>query len=269
MPKIQLADCEINYEIHGEGPPLLLVAGLGGALSYWGPQVEPLARHFKVILYDHRGTGHSTHHKTKYTVDGMAEDVLGLLDALKLDSVHLVGHSTGGAIGQILGAEHPQRLRSIVMYASWTTSDPFMRRQFEVRKATLQSGGAMAYIRSTPVFLHPDWWVNANWEKLEEIEKRALSTFPPAEIALSRIDAVLAFDRRADLPKIRVPTMVLCAEDDLLTPLRYSQQLAAAIPGARLVTMEKGGHAASQTMPEEFNRLVTHYVLEQERRFGS
>jgi aminoacrylate hydrolase len=268
MPKIQLANCEINYEIHGDGPPLLLVAGLGGALSYWAPQVEPLARHFKVILYDHRGTGQSTHHKTKYTVDSMAEDVLGLLDALKLDTVHLVGHSTGGAVGQILGAEHPQRLRSIVMYASWTTSDPFMRRQFEVRKAALQSGGAMAYIRSTLVFLHPDWWINANWEKLEEIEKRALAIFPPAEIVLSRIDAVLAFDRRADLPKIRVPTLVLCAEDDLLTPLRYSQQLAAAIPGARLVAMEKGGHAASQTMPEEFNRIVTHYVLEQERRFA-
>ena len=269
MPKIKLDDCEINYEIHGDGPPLLLVAGLGGASSYWGPQIEPLARHFKVILYDHRGTGQSTHHRIKYTVDGMAEDVLGLLDALGIDSVHLVGHSTGGAIGQILGAEHPQRLRSIVMYASWTKSDPFMHRQFEVRKATLLNGGAMAYIRSTPVFLHPDWWVNANWQKLEEIEKKALASFPPPEVALSRIDAVLAFDRTADLHKIRVPTLVLCAEDDLLTPLRYSQQLAAAIPGARLVTMEKGGHAASQTMPEEFNRIVTHYVLDQEKRFSA
>lgn len=267
MPKVKLADCEINYEIHGEGPPLLLVAGLGGALTYWGPQVEPLARHFKVILYDHRGTGLSTHDKIRYTVDGMAEDVLDLLDALKLESVHLVGHSTGGAIGQILGADHPQRLRSMVMYASWTKSDPFMRRQFEVRKATLMHGGAMAYIRSTPVFLHPDWWVNANWQKLEEMERKAVATFPAPEIALSRVEAVLAFDRTADLHRIRVPTMVLCAEDDLLTPLRYSQQLAAAIAGARLVTMEKGGHAASQTMPEEFNRIVTNYVLAQEKRF--
>lgn len=269
MPKVTFDECEFHYEIHGEGPPLLLIAGLGGACSYWVPQVEPLSRHFKMIMYDHRGTGRSTHHKTRYTVEGMARDALGLLDALKIDSVHLVGHSTGGAIGQILGAEAPQRLRSIVMYASWTKSDPFMQRQFEARKAALHSGGPMGYLRATPIFLHPDWWINANAAKLEEAERNALALFPAQEIVLSRIDAVLAFDRTADLHLIRVPTLVLCAEDDLLTPLRYSHQLTAAIPGARLVAMQKGGHAASQTMPEEFNRIVTGFVLEQEARFGA
>jgi len=267
MPKVSFDDCEFHYETHGDGPPLLLIAGLGGACSYWGPQVEPLGKHFKVIMYDHRGTGRSTHHKTAYTVDGMARDALGLLDALGIDHVHLVGHSTGGAIGQILGAEAPQRLRSMVMYASWTKSDPFMRRQFEARKAALLSGGALGYMRATPVFLHPDWWVNANVQKLEEMERNTVALFPAPEIAISRMEAVLAFDRTADLHRIRVPTLVLCAEDDLLTPLRFSQQLAAAIPGARLVAMQKGGHAASQTMPEEFNRIVTRFVLDQEKKF--
>jgi len=74
MPKVSFDDCEFHYETHGDGPPLLLIAGLGGACSYWGPQVEPLGKHFKVIMYDHRGTGRSTHHKTAYTVDGMALD---------------------------------------------------------------------------------------------------------------------------------------------------------------------------------------------------
>ena len=269
MSKVMFDECEFHYEIHGEGPPLLLIAGLGGTCSYWGPQVEPLSRHFKVIMYDHRGTGRSTHHKTRYTVDGMAKDALGLLDALKIDSVHMVGHSTGGAIGQILGAEAPQRLRSIVMYATWTKSDPFMRRQFEARKAALLNGGAMGYMRATPVFLHPDWWVNSNSEKLEEAERNALALFPAPEIAISRMEAVLSFDRTADLHRIRVPTLVLCAEDDLLTPIRFSHQLTAAIPGARLVAMQKGGHAASQTMPEEFNRIVSSYVHDQEMRFAA
>ncbi|HVL58159.1 MAG TPA: pyrimidine utilization protein D [Burkholderiaceae bacterium] len=266
MPKAKIDDIEIHYDIHGDGPPVLLVAGLGGAGSYWAPQVEPLSKHFKVIVYDHRGTGQSTHQKTRYTVEGMARDVLGLLDSLKIDDVHLIGHSTGGAIGQVLGIEAPQRLRSIVMYASWTKSDPFMHRVMEVRKAAVLNGGAMAYLRATPVFLHPSWWVNANWQKLEEMEAKAVAAFPDPEIAASRIDMVLAFDRTADLHKIRTPTLVVCAEDDFLTPAYFSHQLTAAIPGARLVLMEKGGHAASQTMTEEFNRIVTGYVLEQERR---
>lgn len=267
MPKVKIDDCELYYEIHGDGPPVLLVAGLGGAGSYWGPQIEPFRKHFKVIVYDHRGTGQSTHQKIRYTVDGMAKDVLMLLDDLKIDSVHLVGHSTGGAIGQILGADAPHRLRSMVMYASWTKSDPFMHRIMDIR-TTMLSHGAMAYLRTTPVFLHPVWWVNANWQKLEEMEQKALASFPAPEIAASRIEAVLAFDRTADLHKIRTPTLVLCADDDFLTPLYFSHQLAGAIPGARLVTMEKGGHAASQTMPEEFNRVVINYLLAQESRFS-
>src|SRR5262245_23246143 len=123
MPTVRIDGADIYYEVHGDGPPVLLVAGLGGAGSYWQPQIGPLSRHFKVIVHDHRGTGASTHQKMRYTVDRMAADTLGIMDALDIKSAHLVGHSTGGAIGQILGVDHPSRLRSIVMYASWTKAD--------------------------------------------------------------------------------------------------------------------------------------------------
>jgi aminoacrylate hydrolase len=266
MPLVKIDGADIAYEVHGAGPPVLLVAGLGGAGSYWQPQIEALSRHFKLIVHDHRGTGASTHQRIKYSVERMAADVLGLMDALGIDSAHLVGHSTGGAIGQILGVEHPQRLRSIFMYASWTSADAYMRRVFEIRKALVLNQGAMAYLRATPVFLHPDWWINANSQPLETAEEKALATFPDPEIVASRIDAIMAFDRRADLDKIRVPTLVFCAQDDHLTPVYFSRELAARIPGARLIVAEKGGHAHSQTMPEEFNRIVVGYIQEQEAR---
>jgi aminoacrylate hydrolase len=266
MPKVKIDDFEIYYEIHGSGPPVLLVAGLGGEGAYWQPQIEPLSRHFKVIIHDHRGTGQSTRQKIEYSVDQMAGDVVKLMDALGIENAHLVGHSTGGAIGQILGIEQPKRLRSLFMYASWVKSDPFMQRVMDMRKALVLNVGALAYVRATPVFLHPNWWINASREKLKEAENKSLATFPDPEIVASRIEAILAFDRSNELSKIRTPTLVFCAEDDFLTPLYASQALAAAIPGARLVVAEKGGHAHSQTTPEEFNRIVVNYVLEQERR---
>jgi aminoacrylate hydrolase len=266
MPKVHIDGADIHYEVHGSGPPVMLVAGLGGAGSYWQPQLAELGRHFTLIVHDHRGTGASTHQKMTYSVERMAADTLGVMDALGIDSAHLVGHSTGGAIGQILGIESPERLRSMIIYASWTKADEFFRRVFELRKATVLDHGPMAYMRATPVFLHPDWWINANAEKLAAAEAQGLATFPPREIVASRIDAIVAFDRTAQLGKIRTPTLVFCAADDRLTPLYFSQELAARIPGARLAVAEKGGHAHSQTMPEEFNRLAIAYIAEQEAR---
>ena len=83
----------------GDGPPLLLVPGLGGIGSFWMHQVAAFARDFRVVTHDHRGTGQSSRSRITYSVDQMADDVLRLMDVLKIDAAHCVGHSTGGAIG--------------------------------------------------------------------------------------------------------------------------------------------------------------------------
>ena len=113
----------------------------------------------------------------RYSVDQMTDDLLRVMDHLKIEKAHLVGHSTGGAIGQTLAAKNPERLQSLIIYASWTKSDPFFRRVFEARRALLTASGAAAYVRSTPVFLYPDWWVNEN-ALLEEREKIVIPIFP-------------------------------------------------------------------------------------------
>lgn len=266
MPKASVDGIEIYYEIHGSGPPALLVAGLGGEGAYWQPQIEPLSRHFQVIVHDHRGTGQSTASDAKISVERMAMDVVGLMDALSIEQAHLIGHSTGGAIGQVMGIEHSGKLRSLVIYASWVKSDPFMLRLMEARKALALHAGAAAYIRATPLFLYPDWWINANYKSLDAAVAKNVLTFPDPKLMAERIDAILAFDRSNELGKITTPTLVLCAEDDFLTPPYASHDLAAQIPGAKLVVAGKGGHAYSQTIPAEFNQIVIDYILDHERR---
>jgi len=266
MPKARIDGIEIYYEVHGSGPPVILVAGLGGEGSYWQPQIGPLSQHFQVIVHDHRGTGQSTASDAKISVERMANDVVGLMDALGIENAHLVGHSTGGAIAQVMGIEHPRRLRSLVIYASWVNSDPFMRRVMEARKALALHVGAAAYIRATPVFLYPDWWINAHHKSLDAAVAKSVRTFPAPQVMANRIDAILAFDRSSELAKITAPTVVLCAEDDFLTPVYASQDLAARIPGARLIVARKGGHAYSQTMSVEFNQRIIDHILEQEGR---
>jgi aminoacrylate hydrolase len=147
-----------------------------------------------------------------------------------------------------------------VIYASWTKADPFFRRVFEVRRGLLTAVGPAAYVRSATLFLYPDWWINQNIGLLEDREKATIAAFPPAEIVASRIDAILEFDRTADLPKLKIPTLIICAEDDFLTPPHFSRELAGLIPGAKLVELARGGHCASEANREEFNNAVLGFI---------
>jgi aminoacrylate hydrolase len=260
MPKADLGDFQLHYEVHGEGAPVLLVPGLGGIGAYWLPNLPAFAAKHRVIVHDHRGTGQSSHSRIEYSVDQMADDLVRLMDQLRIDRAHLVGHSTGGAIGQTLAVTHPERLASLVIYASWTKADPFFKRSFEARRALLMAAGAAAYVRSVPVFLYPAWWINRNAALLEEREKATLAGFPPSEIVASRIDAIVAFDRTADLARIQAPTLVICAKDDFITPPYFSEELARRIPGAELRLLERGGHCVSETAPEAFDAAVLDFL---------
>ena len=262
MPKANLGDVEIYYESHGkgEGPPVLLVPGLGGVGSYWSPNLPAFSARHRTLIHDHRGTGQSSASRIQYSVDQMTDDLVRLMDALEIERAHLVGHSTGGAIGQTLAVKHPARLASLVLYATWTKADPFFTRVFEARRTLLTAAGTAAYARSTPVFLYPDWWINQNLALLEEREKVSIPSFPAAEIVASRIDAIVAFDRTADLIRIKAPTLVICAKDDFLTPPYFSEELARRIPGAQLKILERGGHCCSETALEQFNAAVLEFL---------
>jgi aminoacrylate hydrolase len=196
----------------------------------------------------------------------MADDMIKLMDALGIEKTYLVGHSTGGAMGQIAAIKHPDRLAGLVIYASWTKATPFMRRCLEMRRELILKSGVEAYVKAVPIFLHTHWWVNENIEKLEEAEKHIMKTLSDPEIQVSRMDGILAFDGTQYLDKkIKIPTLVCCAKDDILTPMPFSEEIAAAIPGCKTYWFERGAHAVSQTVPEEFNRVVISFLRAQEK----
>ena len=261
MPKIDIGDAEIYYEEKGSGPTLLLVPGLGGGGAWWQHQVEAFSPHFRVIIHDHRGAGQSTHSMIRYSVDQMASDVIKLMDGLEIKTAHYAGHSTGGAIGQTIAQDYPDRLLSLVLSATWPGSDGYFRRCFENRKEILENLGMESYTKASMLQLMPPWWTSENDDVIDE-QLRIRSNFEPkAEIVASRIDAILAFDRRARLNEISLPTLVICAQDDTVTPIHQSEELARSIPGSEFVSLERGGHFSPTILPEQYNTPVLEFLL--------
>jgi aminoacrylate hydrolase len=263
MSTVSIGDAELYYEDTGRGEPLLLVPGLSGRGSFWANQVTEFSREFRVVVHDHRGTGRSTHSRIRYSVEQMADDVVRLMDALGIEAAHLVGHSTGGAIGQVIALEHPHRLRSLVLSATWAGPDPYFQRLFESRKGVLLGQGVEAYLRASALFMAPPGWISANDALLTEQHKAALAEAAPVEVTASRIDAILGHDRRARLGEIRAPTLVIVAQDDMITPRFYSDELASRVPGAKLVVLDAGGHGAPGIAAGPYNSAVGAFLRAQ------
>lgn len=261
MSDLTLSDGErLHYEVRGAGPPLLLVSGLNGVASFWAPHVEPLAARFTVVLHDHRGTGRSSPSRIDYSVGQMADDLVQLMDHLGIARAHLIGHSTGGAIGQTLALDRPERIDRLVLSATWTAADAYFRRLFEVRGETLRASGPAAYVRANALFMRPPPWTRDHAAALGAEEEVATAGFPPPEVMLSRIAAILGFDRRAELGRIAAPTLVVAARDDIVTPLYYSEELAERIPGAELLVLEDGGHFYPVVRAEEFRQATFDFL---------
>lgn len=263
MAFLSLSDGDrLSYEVHGRGPPLLLVSGLNGVASFWAPHLAPLAERFTVVVHDHRGTGQSTHARIAYSVEQMTDDLVQLMDRLGLERAHLVGHSTGGAIGQTLALDRLERVERLVLCATWTAPDAYFRRLFETRGEILRAGGPAAYVRSSALLMAPPAWLREHEAEHAAAEAAALAGFPPPEVMLSRIEAILRFDRRAELGRIAAPTLVLGARDDIVTPAYYSEELGRLIPGAETVILPTGGHFFPVTAPEEFRRIVLGFLAQ-------
>ena len=260
MPTVSIGDADLYYEEAGTGPALMLVPGLSGVGAFWAGQVAEFSRDFRVVVHDHRGTGRSTHSRITYSVEQMADDVLRLMDRLGIERAHLAGHSTGGAIGQVIALEHPERLASLVLSATWAGPDPYFRRLFEMRKDILLTSGIEAYLRSSVLVLAPPWWVSQNDAAIAAQHREQLAAAPPVEVTTSRIDAIVAFDRRARLHEIRTPTLVIVAGDDMVTPRFYSDEIASRVPGAKLVVLDGGGHFAPQLSSGPYNAAVGTFL---------
>lgn len=256
MPTIAAAGIDLHYTRQGDGDPVVLIAGLSGQGRGWGEQIDRFAAGYDTIVPDHPGTGESTMPDT-YTLEHHAAAMADLVSGLEVGPAHIVGSSTGGAIAQIMALDHPDTVRTISLVSSWARADDFFRHQFAVRKdIALRLGGA-AYAEDTALFLFSPTYFRDHYDKVREWCETASQGDP--ERGAARIDMILAHDQLGRLGGIACPTLVLVGAADGCTPPHFSEELAAAIPGAEHVVID-GGHLIYKESPAEFHRVVTEFL---------
>jgi aminoacrylate hydrolase len=230
----------------------VFVSGLGGLGSFWSAQVQHFSPTFRVLTFDHRGVGRSEG-APPYSVLQWSHDILTLLDHVGAKKVHLVGHSTGGIIGQAFAAVHPDRLHSLVLCGTWLRPDVRFRELFALRQRVLMEMGADAYRTLGDLLAAPDSF---------QPQPSAPMTSQMRHTIVARIDALLGFDGTAMAPRIATPTFVLAAKDDYIVPAYMSDAVAAAIPASRRVSFASGGHFFPKTRASEYNAALADFWAE-------
>lgn len=267
MSVVSSGGVAIDYEIlnpGADGVPVFFIAGLNGMRGSCMLQAVPFAKERPVVLHDHRGTGKSAKPLGVYSVENMAADIIAIMDDAGIETAHMVGTSTGGAIIQVLCLDYAQRIQSAAICCSWPRSDHFFVRQFEVRKTILANLGLKELVRHTSSVLWDPKYFTEHYDEMLERENYALVHASPVEVDLERIDAIIAHDQLERLAIIRTPVTVIGAKNDFVCPAYYSRQIADVIPGAELKLFEDGGHFFYLIYVDEFNEDIRRFIAKHE-----
>ena len=263
MPTERINGIEINYQIDGEGPEtVLLINGLADDLATWTVQVPALLNAgYRVVRFDNRGVGATSKPAGPYSADQLADDARGLVDALGLGKVHLMGVSMGGMVAQRYALKYPDSLRSLTLACTYAAPGPFCSRMFAMWADAAQVMGVPFVMRDVTLWAFTLDFFRARGDELAEFETamRYIDQSVPAYLA--QLAVIQNHDATAELGTLKVPTLVLAGEQDILIPTALSHDLHGLIPGSRWATVP-GGHACLWEHPDAFNAAFIHFLNE-------
>ena len=270
MPYVRASDgCRIHYEVTGRksAPPVLMIQGLGMDKTGWILQRLVLSWRYRVIVFDNRGSGRSDKPHGDYDLGQMGRDALAVLDAEGIDSAHVVGASMGGAITQIVGVMHPDRVRSLTLACTACRNQPWRVQLLSgwADQAKRDGVGAMAgqaarwvigprsFRRVVPVL----GWLGP------------LGFGRSSEAFAGQVAAIVAADDSLadELANITVPTLIIAGNQDILTPRGDSEELAERIPTAELVVISGAAHGLMIEHASTFNRVLGDFLHRAEQAY--
>jgi 3-oxoadipate enol-lactonase len=259
----------LHYQVTGRrsGPPVLFIQGLGADKHGWDLQRLGFALSHRAIALDNRGAGRSDKPLGAYSLEQMAADAVSVLDAAGIATAHVVGASMGGAITQMVGILHPDRVRSLTLACTSCRNHPW-------RRELLAGWGTAAREHGMGAMTHEA----ARWVIGPRSFRRIMPAIGwlgplafgrPRHAFANQVDAILAADDtdRSELANITVPTLVVVGNQDILTPRGDSEELAELIPTAELVVISGAAHGLMIEHATTFNRVLGDFLQRAEAAF--
>jgi 3-oxoadipate enol-lactonase len=257
VPVTMTENTSIDYDVHGEGPPMLLIGGLGFGRWAWFRQVPAFSRHFRTITFDARGE-----RDLKGGVADLAADAVALLEHLRVKKVHVLGTSLGGFVAQELALLRPDLVDRLILVCTsygregpetmspWALADmiglPSLNAERAVRRG-LEAATSDAYRAERP-------------EEFEQIVRWRLADSPSLSAYYKQVRAGARFDVSRDVGHITSPTLVIHGAEDRYVPVANAVALAEEIPGARLRVLDDAGHLVFIERYADVNREAVTFL---------
>lgn len=264
MPTFIRQDASIYYEVRGAGAPLLAIAGLASDSQSWGAGAAMLARTRQLILVDNRGCGRTRGSYTRIGVADLADDCAALLAHLGIAHAAVLGHSMGGFVALELALRHRERVSRLVLAATVAASPARTNALLHDWAQRLEAGAdAASWFRELFRWIFSAA-VYDDERTMDELTRLALAYPYPQSAADFRrqVEAIAAFDRRADLPRIDVPVLVLAGANDVLFPRDDVTALARGLAQARLAVVPAAAHALALENPARFSDEVLSFLAQ-------
>jgi 3-oxoadipate enol-lactonase len=258
----QLQQRRVYYDLIGDAgaPAVCLIHAMMADGSMWSPQVPDLLKAgFRVLRMDLPGHGGSAASSEPSTMADLADGVISLLDHLEISKTHYCGLSIGGAIGQALAIHNADRLESLFLADTVSAAPPGARGMWAERLKAVEAAGSLAPLADMTMSRvvsaafkekNPALWMG--------LRDTILGTEP---LGLAQCAHALAeFDFTASLPNVRIPTQIVCGDDDPATPPAEGKKIASLIPGSVYAEIRNARHYPNVEQPEQFNAVLLQWL---------
>ncbi|HSX11893.1 MAG TPA: alpha/beta hydrolase [Rhabdochlamydiaceae bacterium] len=262
MPFVKVNDIELYYELQGDGPPLILIAGFAAHSAIWKDYIAPLSKQYQLLIFDNRGAGQSEAPEIPYSIEMMAEDIVALMEALKISNAHFLGLSMGGAIVLQLCIEHPDKVKKAIVAGAFAKLPETAKWQIQASRKLLEAGMPFElFLESLLPWLFSNAFLSDTENVKKQLHQWTHNPYPQSPAGYyGQSDAILQLDLRDRLKEIQCKTLVIAGEEDLYIPSSCFHQLMKRIPNAKLAVLKEQAHMFVSERPEEVIKLVKEFL---------